>query len=87
MPSDLPTICEERRDLLRDYCDAVSEYAQNVRDMADLVIAGEEVRANETRRISRSAWDKAEKSRLALYRHEADHGCTRSAEVRNISEP
>ena len=87
MLSDLPTICGERLRLLRDYCDAVSEYAQNVRDMADLVIAGEEVRANETRRISRSAWDKAEKSRLALYRHEADHGCTRSAEVRNISEP
>jgi hypothetical protein len=86
MPSDPPEICEGRRDLLRDYCDAVSNYAQNVRDMADLVIAGEEVRANETRRISRTAWDKAEKSRLALYRHEADHGCTRSAEVRNISE-
>lgn len=87
MPSDPPEICEERRELLRDYCDAVSTYAQNVRDMAALVIAGEEVRANETRRISRTSWDKAEKSRLALYRHEADHGCTRTAEVRNISEP
>lgn len=87
MLSDLPEICEERRQLLRDYSEAVSDYAQHVRDMAGLVIAGEEVRANETRRISRTAWDKAEKSRLALYRHEADHGCTRAAEVRNILEP
>lgn len=80
-------MCEERLRLLREYSDAVSDYAQSVREMAALVIATEEVRASEARRISRTAWDKAEQSRLSLYRHEADHGCTRSAEVRNISEP
>lgn len=87
MPSDLSSICEERLRWLREYSDAVSVYAQYVREMAALVIAGQEVRANQARRLSRTAWDTAEKSRLALYRHEADHGCTRSAEVRNISEP
>jgi hypothetical protein len=86
MPSDLPTICEERASLLRKYSGAVSEYAKIVCDMAELVIAGEEVRANEARRTSRLAWDETERSRLALYRHEADHGCTRAANVSNVLE-
>ncbi len=73
--------------LLREYSDAASSYATSVREMADLfVTSGEEVRANEARRTCRAAWDEAEKSRLALYRHEADHNCARSANVRNISE-
>ena len=87
MPSDLPTICQERANLIRKYSDAVSAYAGNVREMASLVLMGEEVRANEMRRLSRTAWDLAEKSRLALYRHEADHGCASLANVRNVSEP
>jgi hypothetical protein len=87
MPSDLPTICQERARLLRKYSDAVGSYAGSVREMAELVLLGEEVRAGETRRLSRTAWDLAEKSRLALYRHEADHGCANLANVRNISEP
>jgi len=86
MPSDLPSICQERVRLLRSYSDAVSDYANSVREMADFVISGEEVLANQTRRICRTAWDEAEKSRLALYRHEADHNCTSAANVRNISE-
>jgi hypothetical protein len=86
MPSDLPTIRQERHRLLREYSDAASEYATGVREMADLVISGEEVRANEARRGCRTAWDKAEKTRLALYRHEADHNCSYGAGVRNISE-
>jgi hypothetical protein len=86
MPSDLPTICQERLRLLHRYSDAASGYSASVREMAALVTSGEEVRANEARRVCRSAWDEAERSRLALYRHEADHNCARSAQVRNISE-
>jgi hypothetical protein len=86
MPSDLPTICEERVRLLREYSDAASSYSASVREMARFVNSGEEVSANEARRICRAAWDEAEKSRLALYRHEADHNCARSANVRNIFE-
>jgi hypothetical protein len=86
MPSDLPTICQERHRLLGEYSNAASEYSSRVREMADFVTSGEEVRANEERRICRTAWDEAERSRLALYRHEADHNCNRSADVRNISE-
>ena len=81
MPSDPPTICEERLRLLREYSDAASVYSTSVREMAAFVTSGEEVRANEARRICRTAWDEAERSRLALYRHEADHNCTRSANV------
>jgi hypothetical protein len=86
MPSDLPPICQERACLLRTYSEAVSDYARCVRQMADLVISGEEARANDTRRLCRTAWEEAEKSRLALYRHEADHNCASAASVRNISE-
>jgi cob(I)alamin adenosyltransferase len=85
MPSDLSTICEERLRLLREYSDAVSSYSTSVREMADFVTSGEEVRANQARRTCRTAWDEAERSRLALYRHEADHNCTRSVNARNIS--
>ena len=85
MLSDLPTICEERLRLLREYSDAASGYSASVREMAAFVTSGEEVRANEARRTCRAAWDEAERSRLALYRHEADHNCARSANVRNIS--
>lgn len=86
MPSDPPLICEERIRLLREYSDAASGYSVSVLEMAAFVMAGEEVRANEGRRICRTAWDEAERSRLALYRHEADHGCARTANVRNLSE-
>jgi hypothetical protein len=86
MPSDPPTICEERLRLLREYSDRATGYSASVREMAAFVNTGEEVRANEARRICRTAWDDAERSRLALYRHEADHGCARSANVRNIYE-
>jgi hypothetical protein len=80
-------ICQERAHLLRQYADAVSHYANSVREMADLVMSGEEVRANQARRICRTGWDAAEKSRLALYRHEADHSCASAANVPYSSEP
>jgi hypothetical protein len=83
MPSDLSTICEERLRLLREYSAAARSYSTSVREMAFFVTSGEEVRANEARRICRTAWDDAERSRLALYRHEADHNCSRLANVRN----
>ena len=86
MPSDLPTICQERARLLREYSDAASGYSISVREMAEFVLSGQEVRANEARRICRTAWDQAEKSRLALYRHEADHNCSRASNVGKISE-
>jgi hypothetical protein len=74
-------ICQERAQLLRKYSDAVSQYAISVREMADLVMSGEEVLANQARRTCRTGWDEAEKSRLALYRHEADHSCASAANV------
>jgi hypothetical protein len=85
-PSDLSTICQERARLLRKYSAAVADYAKSVRDMAELVLSGEEVRASEARRICRTGWDDAEQSRLALYRHEADHSCSRANNVPNVSE-
>jgi hypothetical protein len=84
MPSDLPKICEERSRLLREYSDAASAYASSVRQMADFVMAGDEVKANELRRAGRTEWDAVEKSRIALYRHEADHACDRGAGVSSL---
>lgn len=85
MPSDLPTICEVRLRLLREYSAAADSYSTTVRQMVQLVIAGEELRAGDVRRQCRSAWEHTEKTRLALYRHEADHNCCPSAGVRNFS--
>lgn len=86
MPSDLPSICEERARLLRRYSEAVSDYEKSVREMADLAISGEEGRVSDARRLCRTSWDVAEKSRLALYRHEADHNCANTANLRDIYE-
>ena len=86
MPSDLPLICQERSRLLRAYLDAVSSYAASVREMADFITSGDEVRAGEARRISRTELEAAEKFRLALYRHEADHGCDRPTDERKVPE-
>jgi hypothetical protein len=81
MPSDLLLICQERARLLHEFADAALDYATSVREMAEFVRSGDEVRASESRRISRRLLSETEKSRLALYRHEADHTCDR-----NISE-
>jgi len=86
MPSDLPRICAERARLVREYSDAASAYSTGVRQMADLVIAGEEVKANQLRRACRTAWDTAEQSRIALFRHESDHACDRGVDVRSLCD-
>ncbi len=86
MPSDLPSICEERVRLLRKFSDAVGDYARLVEEMAQLAIGGQEARANQKRRQCRIAWDEAEKDRLALYRHEADHNCAIALDFRNVRD-
>jgi hypothetical protein len=86
MPSDLPTICQERVRLLREYSDATTTYAEGVREMVELAIAGRESASNSARRLCREAWDKAESSRLALSRHEADHACDRAGESRGVED-
>jgi hypothetical protein len=86
MPSDLPLICQERSRLLREYADAASRYATSMRDLAEFVRSGDEVGASRARRISRIALEAAEKFRLALHRHEADHFCDRTADLQNVSE-
>jgi hypothetical protein len=86
MPSDLPTTCRERVRLLRDYSDAATNYAEKVREMSELAIAGQESESNAARRLCRAAWDTAETSRLALSRHEADHACDRAGELRSVED-
>jgi CheY-like chemotaxis protein len=86
MPSGLPSICQERSRLLRQYADAASNYATSVREMAGFVRSGDEVRAGEARRISKMFLEAAEKFRLALYRHEADHTCDRMADLQTVFE-
>jgi hypothetical protein len=86
MPSDLPTICQVRARLLRDYRDAATHYAGKVREMAELAIAGLETESNALRRLCRAAWETAESSRLALSRHEADHSCDRAGEFRSVED-
>ena len=78
-------ICETRFALLREFADAASAYSAKVHAMADHVFSGDEPRAREARRICRAAWETVEKSRLTLYRHEADHCCDCAVDLRNVS--
>ena len=86
MPSDLPPICQERARLLREYKDAAASYAGRVREMAEFATAGQEPETNAARRHCRTAWEIVETSRLALWRHEADHNCDRASEFRGVAD-
>lgn len=70
-------MCQERIRLVADYRETTRTYADFVRKMTDLVGLGIESEVDLLRRSCRSAWDAAEKARLALSRHEADHSCNR----------
>jgi hypothetical protein len=79
-------ICQERVRLLREYSDAATNYADSVREMVELAVAGHESESNAARRQCREAWDTAENSRLALSRHEADHTCDRTGEPLGVED-
>ena len=70
-------MCQERLRLVNDYRDTTRAYADSVRKMTDLVGLGIETEVELLRRACRVAWDATERARLALYRHEVDHGCDR----------
>ena len=79
-------ICQERVRLIREYSDAAANYAESVRQMTELAIAGHGSESNAARRICRLAWETAESSRIALSRHEADHTCDRAGESRSVED-
>jgi hypothetical protein len=70
-------MCQERFRLVADYRETTRVYADSVRKMTDLVGLGIESEVDLLRRSCRMAWDAAEKARLALFRHEANHSCHR----------
>jgi len=70
-------MCQERIRLVTEYRETTRTYADFVRKMTDLVGLGIESEVDLLRRSCRMAWEAAEKSRLSLYRHEANHGCDR----------
>ena len=70
-------LCQERIRLVADYRETTRAYADIVRKMTDLVGLGIESEVDLLRRTCRLSWDAAEKARLALFRHEADHSCNR----------
>lgn len=86
MPSDLPPICQERVRLLRSYSDAATTYAGKVREMAELALRGQDSESNAVRILCRAAWDAVESSRLLLSRHEADHICDRTSNLRSVED-
>ena len=71
-------MCQERIRLVADYRETTRTYADFVRKMTDLVGLGIESEVDLLRRSCRLAWEAAEKARLALFRHEADHSCNRT---------
>jgi predicted metalloprotease with PDZ domain len=71
-------MCQERIRLVADYRETTRTYADFVRKMTDLVGLGVESEIDLLQRSCRMAWEAAEKARLALFRHEANHSCNRS---------
>jgi len=70
-------ICPERLCLVADYRETTRNYSDQVRKLADLLHAGAACEIDVLRRACRTAWELAEKARLALARHEANHFCDR----------
>jgi hypothetical protein len=70
-------MCQERIHLVSEYRETTRTYADFVRKMTDLVGLGIESEVDLLRRSCRVAWEAAEKARVSLYRHEANHGCDR----------
>ena len=68
-------ICAERLRLAINHRDTTRAYSEEVRKMTDMLGLGLEPEVRILRRCCRIAWDAAEKSRLCLARHEADHFC------------
>jgi hypothetical protein len=66
-------MCQERIRLVVDYRETTRTYADFVRKMTDLVGLGIESEVELLQRSCRQSWEAAEKARLALFRHEANH--------------
>jgi hypothetical protein len=73
-----PMLCAERHVLLSDYQETARVYADSVRKMTDLVGLGIDSEVALLRRVCRTSWEAAERARMALLRHEANHGCDRA---------
>lgn len=71
----LSVLCDERQRLIIDYRNTASQYADSVREFSE---ANPNAESHFLRQACRVAWSAAEQSRLALSRHEADHGCNRT---------
>ncbi len=69
------SICPDRLRLAREFNDELQRYADLVRRSLDLMERGLVSEVEELRRAGRLAWGTAEEARLAVYRHEANHGC------------
>jgi hypothetical protein len=71
-------VCQDRIRLVADYRETTRTYADFVRKMTELVGLGIESEVDLLRRSCKMSWEAAEKARLALFRHEADHSCNRA---------
>ena len=71
-------MCQERIRLVADYRETTRTYADFVRKMTELVGLGIESEVDLLRRSCKISWEAAEKARLALFRHEANHSCNRT---------
>lgn len=78
-------LCPERLRLLSGYRETTRAYSDEVRKMVDLAGLGVAWETDVLRRACKSAWEAAEKARLALARHEANHFCDRTDFSSHIS--
>jgi hypothetical protein len=64
--------------MVAEYRDITRTYADLVGKITDLLDSGMESEIDVLRRSCRRVWDSAEKARLTLARHEANHFCDRT---------
>jgi len=69
-------LCEERSRLLIDYRDATRDYAERVRDFVERINLSLDDLYQARVRCAES-WERSEKARISLARHERTHSCDR----------
>lgn len=70
-------MCSERMRLLTDYREATHVYAESVRYLTEPALTEIQGDAELLRRACRRAWENAERTRVALIRHEECRFCRR----------
>ena len=72
-------VCPERLRLMNEFNEGLQSYAKLVEQSLNLLESGQKAELDALRKTARLAWGNVEEARLAVYRHETQHGCDRGS--------